>query len=423
MEDDVIKFLVSIKDQIELFLFQEREKEKTPERPKLCLAWSAKNPEIEKNYKQLHTEKQEAKEIVLPFFTTTEQDGENLTIKEGDDEMRYPPNLRFRQKTKNLIEARVHILGVRFSVYGKTKQECVEKFRERKDEFLKRAKKRPKTPKKTLYAYIEEQIERKSNKIGKDAIKEYQRNFKNHIQRLIPNCPVNKLKVEDVERLNEIELGRVRENCFLLLNQTMKRLQILGIIRVNVCLLAEITPHEREEGRALTVSEERELCQKASENCLHPYIFYFYLLTGCRRSEALTVRWDYIDEEQGTLFINGTKTKKSKRYIPLFPELKKLLEKIPKTSDLIFDIALVTLVRDVYRLKKALSFDFEIKDLRTTFGTRHAEAGVQKTTLAKWMGHTTTRTTEQYYIKILPEFEKLEAEKRKTDFLDDDDED
>lgn len=421
--DDVVKFLVEIKDQIELYLYQTRERDTTPKRPGIMLAYSARNPDVEKAYQSLlKTENQRAPQQSLSFFTTTEQDGANLIIKEGDDEMRYPPNLRFRQKTKNLIEARVHILGVRFSVYGKTKQECVEKYKARKDEFLKQAKKKSVAPKKTLYAYIEEQIERKAKKIGTDAIKEYRRNFKNHIQRLIPNCVPTKLTIEDVERLNDVEFGRVRENCFQLLNQTMRRLQILGVIKTNVCMLADIIPHERAEGRALSVGEERELCEKALESCLHPYIFHFYLLTGCRRSEALSVRWDYIDEEKGTIFINGTKTKKSKRYIPLFPDLKKLLAKIPKTSEFIFDIALVTLVRDVNRLKKALSFDFEIKDLRTTFGTRHAEAGVQKTTLAKWMGHTTTRTTEQYYIKILPEFEKVEAEKRKTDFFDDDEE-
>ena len=45
-----------------------------------------------------------------------------------------------------------------------------------------------------------------------------------------------------------------------------------------------------------------------------------------------------------------------------------------------------------------------------------AEMGINEPTIAKWMGHTSTKTTRKYYIKILSEFEKEQAKIFDTHF-------
>ena len=67
-------------------------------------------------------------------------------------------------------------------------------------------------------------------------------------------------------------------------------------------------------------------------------------------------------------------------------------------------------------MEKQSKVKFHIKDLRTTFGTMCAENGISESVIAKWMGHTTTKTTRKYYIKILSDFEKMQASKFDTNF-------
>jgi len=77
------------------------------------------------------------------------------------------------------------------------------------------------------------------------------------------------------------------------------------------------------------------LCKAHRKNRLKP-LYLFYLLTGCRRSEALTLKWTDIDFAAKSIYISGTKTDNAKRSIPLFPELEKLLNSIPRKNPLVF---------------------------------------------------------------------------------------
>ena len=106
----------------------------------------------------------------------------------------------------------------------------------------------------------------------------------------------------------------------------------------------------------------------------------------------------------------GTKTAKSNRYIPKFKQLQEIISKLDLNNKTLFNIAEITLKREKEKLIKLCGFHINIKDLRTTFGTMCAEMGIQKDVIAKWMGHTTTKTTEKYYIKILSDFEKQQIQ-------------
>ncbi len=79
---------------------------------------------------------------------------------------------------------------------------------------------------------------------------------------------------------------------------------------------------------------------------------------------------------------------------------------VKTTGKNIFKTSYETLKRKVNRLKELCGFEFQIKDFRTTYGTMLAEQGIQQEIISKWMGHTNTKTTSKYYIKILSENEQ-----------------
>ncbi|MHB1664797.1 MAG: tyrosine-type recombinase/integrase [bacterium] len=58
----------------------------------------------------------------------------------------------------------------------------------------------------------------------------------------------------------------------------------------------------------------------------------FMVYTGCRKGEALNLKWDDVDLQNNVIVIKGTKTKYD-RYIPNHTQLKELLRKIENHQD------------------------------------------------------------------------------------------
>ena len=105
------------------------------------------------------------------------------------------------------------------------------------------------------------------------------------------------------------------------------------------------------------------------------------------------------------IHLKGTKTDLADRWIPILKPIKQLIENLKTTNKNIFNTSYETLKRKIKILKNLCGFDFQLKDLRTTFGTMLAEQKIQQEIISKWLGHTNTKTTSKYYIKILNEYE------------------
>ncbi|MHB8231965.1 MAG: site-specific integrase [bacterium] len=58
----------------------------------------------------------------------------------------------------------------------------------------------------------------------------------------------------------------------------------------------------------------------------------FLIFTGCRKGEALNLKWDDVDLKTGIIAIKGTKTKYD-RHIPIHSQLKELLSGIKKIEN------------------------------------------------------------------------------------------
>jgi integrase len=114
--------------------------------------------------------------------------------------------------------------------------------------------------------------------------------------------------------------------------------------------------------------------------------------SGTRINEAARLRWDYLDTARGTLRIRGTKSASSDRYLPLFQNLKLLLDEIRARRPHEAGTARILHVRECKNslagaCAKAGVARMTHHDLRHLFATRCIEAGVDIPTVSRWLGH------------------------------------
>ena len=209
----------------------------------------------------------------------------------------------------------------------------------------------------------------------------------------------------------------MKENDYILINGALKTALALEYISKNFMETIEFQKHERTPGIAFTI-EEQNIFLAAAQDMPLAELFLFQLYSGARPGEARRMKWSFIDFEKETVYIDGTKNKYAKRVIPLFQKLKDILQNIPRTEDRIFPFSqdqATTAFNDI-RDKARLNPDFEQYNLRHTFSTRANEAGIDLKTIALWMGHNNTETTEKIYIQSQSEHQKA-MRKKFDDFI------
>ena len=86
--------------------------------------------------------------------------------------------------------------------------------------------------------------------------------------------------------------------------------------------------------KTLSNSDIEKLIAGAT-NKLTKDLITFLIYTGCRKGEALNLKWDDVDLQNDIIAIKGTKTKYD-RYIPASKPLKELLSNIDKKSEYVF---------------------------------------------------------------------------------------
>ncbi len=144
------------------------------------------------------------------------------------------------------------------------------------------------------------------------------------------------------------------------------------------------------------------------------------LHTGLRRGEQFTLRWEYVDLARRILTVPRSKSGELRR-VPLNDEVLELLRGLPSRlkSPWVFPSTTGETPMDaqnfynrvfVPALERAGIEDFHWHDLRHTFGSRLAMAGVDLRTLQEVMGHKTLAMTLRY--AHLSETHQLEAVQR-----------
>jgi integrase len=135
--------------------------------------------------------------------------------------------------------------------------------------------------------------------------------------------------------------------------------------------------------------------------------------TGMRVGELMALRWCDVDLEQGLVHVLNTEHHLTKsrrnRTLALLPEARALLAEVPRRGELV--LASGELARsgsDVQRtfrgiVRKAGIAHCTLHDLRRTFVSQLAMAGVNAAVVQKLAGHSSISTTIKHYTGIMPD--------------------
>lgn len=311
--------------------------------------------------------------------------------------------VKIRKRKDGRYEARPTINGKRLSIYAITQRECLSKLKETLTE-----------QKKIVYVKVLNFSElydlwylTKVKSVTEGTLKNIRSIFKNYIfPKINADAKIKDIKLSQInDCILLVDKLRMREYCSQYLREIFYFAYIEKHLKTDISDRIIKYTKKRDEGTALTVAQRKSIVENSKY--IDTDIFVFYMFSGCRRNELLNIKGCDILKDSGLLHIPGTKTEGSNRYIPLFDILKNIIDnKNCGINDLLYNISESTIKRRLLKLKELCGFNFTIKDLRTTFGTMCAEMGVQSKVIAKWMGHTSEKTTHKYYIKVLTDFEK-----------------
>ena len=167
--------------------------------------------------------------------------------------------------------------------------------------------------------------------------------------------------------------------------------------------------------RVISFAEEVRYFSKASQTVKDAAMLA--VDTGMRpNSELFPLEWGDVhlectqDAPQGSLHVRQGKTDNSVRNIPLTPRTREMLlarkQMTAGTSKYVFpgdgnSGHLMTVQHAHERTVRDAGLEsFEFYCWRHTFGTRCAESGMDKFSLARLMGHSSPRVAERYYIHV-----------------------
>ena len=157
---------------------------------------------------------------------------------------------------------------------------------------------------------------------------------------------------------------------------------------------------EREFRRLGRVLTELEAEGKMSASGIAA--FRLLMLTGCRRNEILTLRWEDVDLEAGELRLRDAKT--GARWVALSPAATRVLATMPRLSDNPWVITGSKVGRRLANLnaqwvvvrRRAGLEDVRIHDLRHSFASRALALGEGLAMIGKLLGHRQVQTTARY---------------------------
>lgn len=159
-----------------------------------------------------------------------------------------------------------------------------------------------------------------------------------------------------------------------------------------------------ERDRWLTKDEEKKVLENSPEWLRD--IISFALNTGLRQDELLSLEWNRVNISRRTILVQKTKNGKPKT-IPLNEIALNVINRRLKVKSIKNDFVFFSkngkkiygsnLRRAFYLVtKKSGIKDFRFHDLRHTFATRLAQAGIDLYKISKLIGHKDIKMTQRY---------------------------
>lgn len=176
-------------------------------------------------------------------------------------------------------------------------------------------------------------------------------------------------------------------------------------------------PASKPRDRYLTKEEAKALL--ASIDTPHVRLFVeLALATGARMSAILDLTWDRVDLKRGTADLNPAgrhQTNKRRTVVPLNERAMKALEEARKGA--MTDYVIEYAGQPVKSVKKAIAAAGRRSGIpvsphvfRHTAGVWMAEANMPMQKIAQYLGHTSTRITEQVYARYSPSYQRDAAD-------------
>lgn len=267
----------------------------------------------------------------------------------------------------------------------------------------------------TLYSWIDEWLNvYKAPYVKPYTLRSMHTVIRLHIKPHIEDKPLHEIEGSGVQKvLSSIPTSRTRKSAYDIFSASFRQAVKSKLIKDNPMDEVDTVKHKRVKGHALTVGEQNVFMEILGDSKYKP-LYIFYLLTGCRMSEALSVKWSGVDFDNKRIHIPGSKTERSNRTVPMFPETHYLLSILPRSSEYVFPFTNNSVRLHFRKLKQKHNLTFSIHSLRHTFATRCLENGINPNTFQRWLGHSKPSTTLDIYSHVQPAFEKEEISKYKS---------
>jgi integrase len=236
--------------------------------------------------------------------------------------------------------------------------------------------------------------------------REYRSMIRQDILPAIGKIPVDDVRFGDVEQLHRKITRRAptRANRVIALLSSLFGLSVKWGWRSDNPVRGIERNHEEPRQRFLSPSEiaRLALALDASPERTSVALIKFLLLTGARYGEAAAATWNQIDIENGVWTKPSAHTKQRRTHrVPLSAPALALLSGLPRTGPLLFPgptgkpiVTVKTLWRRVTR--RAEIEDARIHDLRHSFASVLASAGLSLPIIGALLGHTQVATTQRY---------------------------
>lgn len=315
---------------------------------------------------------------------------------------------KYKYRTVTIIKrpdgrwfTRVMRKGISKSVYGHSPDEVKKKVRKILQEF------KEKEQIKKMYTFFEwmnfwyETYKKPYNK--SDSII---RQIRTHVT-VGKDMPLTSVTTTHLQVIiNNVPTMRTRVDVTNILKAAFDIAFKTRVVVENPAITLAKLSYKSKNGSALTQEEEKQFLSDIKGHYLES-LFNFYILTGCRRSEAFKFNVKDVDRKKGIVYIHGTKTQNSERIIPLFKRLDEYLQTLtPDENGYYFaSVHEDTVTRDFKRFCP----NHKLHDLRHTFATRCLEAGVNMKTVQIWLGHADFETTANIYSHVNLDFHKEQA--------------
>lgn len=322
-------------------------------------------------------------------------------------------------------------------IYGRTYSEVRKELLKRKVIFLAQDSLSPKSGmslRKWMSLYF---LGERFSKLKPGSRQVYQSMFDKHINPVLGASDIAQISQEDIQQfmliLNRKKLApNTIAGIMRFLTSSLRAAQEEGLINRVPHIGCPAAQAIREEQRVLTPQEQNQLKDAAVQAKDTASLLALY--TGLRLGEICALQWQDIDWSRRTLTIRRTvqrihtpdgtsrtelligtpKSVKSRRIIPMPDVLLAMLkEMMPKTSSThIFGQAEQpaeprTMQRHFDKLVKQLGLEgVHFHTLRHTFATRLLELGTDVKTVSVLLGHSSTRTTLEFYAHSLLEHQR-----------------